>query len=127
VLAAAGVVTSALVVTEETDRNLYLSLRNVPGITVRPQLELNALEVLKRRNLVLTPPALDSLLARFQQLGLGHHDRDAAGADAGGAQGATGQRTKGFRTTKGSRTRGGKAGARKVRRERPATGTERGE
>lgn len=56
---------SALVVTHEQDRNLHLSLRNVPLVDVCVVTDLNAHQVLLRRWLVLTPAALESLKARF--------------------------------------------------------------
>lgn len=56
---------SVLVVTEQLDRNLYLSLRNVPQVDVKPVHELNAHQVLLRRFMVLTPGALARLQGRF--------------------------------------------------------------
>ncbi|MEZ5963333.1 MAG: 50S ribosomal protein L4 [Planctomycetota bacterium] len=55
---------SATVVTEGIDRNLWLSLRNVPNVEVMPVGDLNALDVLKRRYVVCTPAAMDALSAR---------------------------------------------------------------
>lgn len=63
VLAALELTRSVLVVTEEVDRNLYLSLRNVPQVDVAPVADLNAHSVLVRRNMVLTPGALAKLEA----------------------------------------------------------------
>jgi large subunit ribosomal protein L4 len=60
-----GMRASATVVTTEVDRNLYLSLRNVPLVDVRPLAELNARQVLLRRYLVLTPAAFEALEQRF--------------------------------------------------------------
>ncbi len=56
---------SATVVTNENDRNLYLSLRNVPLIDVCTLADLNARQVLLRRYLVLTPSAFAALEQRF--------------------------------------------------------------
>ena len=56
---------SVLVVTEERDNNLYLSLRNVPYVDVKPVSDLNAHQVLLRRYMVLTPAALEKLQGRF--------------------------------------------------------------
>ncbi len=56
---------SATVVTAEVDRNLVLSLRNVPLVDVRPLGDLNAHQVLLRRYLVLTPAAFAALEQRF--------------------------------------------------------------
>jgi large subunit ribosomal protein L4 len=55
---------SVTVVTEGLDQNLWRSLRNVPGVQVIPAADLNALEVLRRRYLVCTPGAMDSLVQR---------------------------------------------------------------
>jgi large subunit ribosomal protein L4 len=66
ILAAVGVETSALVVTADYDRTLYLSLRNVPSVDVRPVADLNARDVLRRRNLVLSPAALEALKQRAE-------------------------------------------------------------
>ena len=56
---------SVLVVTEALNQNLYLSLRNVPYVDVKPLHELNAHQVLLRRYMVLTPAALKDLESRF--------------------------------------------------------------
>lgn len=56
---------SATVVTTEVDRNLYLSLRNVPLVDVSTLADLNARQVLLRRYLVLTPAAFEQLEQRF--------------------------------------------------------------
>lgn len=53
------------VVTHDRDQNLHRSLRNVPHVDVRTVDDLNAHQVLLRRHLVLTPPALAALQARF--------------------------------------------------------------
>lgn len=71
VLKALGMERSVTVVTDGVDRNLYLSLRNVPGVQVLPEADLNALTVLERRYVVCTPPALDKLSTRAKA------DRDA--------------------------------------------------
>jgi len=70
VLRALDMTKSVTVVTDGIDRNLWLSLRNVPGVTVTPASDLNAHDVLVRRYLVCTPAALDSLAARAKA----HHD-----------------------------------------------------
>jgi large subunit ribosomal protein L4 len=44
--------------------NVNLSARNLQDLTVRPVLELNAYDVLKHRDLLLTKEALDLLVAR---------------------------------------------------------------
>jgi large subunit ribosomal protein L4 len=54
-----GIASSATVVTDKLDRNLHLSLRNVPLVDVCTVADLNARQVLLRRHLVVTPEALD--------------------------------------------------------------------
>ncbi len=66
VLSGIGLEKSVLVVTDDLERNLYLSLRNVPGVDVAQLADLNARSVLLRRNLVLTPSAMDKLEARYE-------------------------------------------------------------
>jgi large subunit ribosomal protein L4 len=41
------------------DRNVYLSGRNIEGLTISPVADLNALIVLRPRKLVMTREALD--------------------------------------------------------------------
>lgn len=65
VLRALEIVGGALVVTAGADTILHRSLRNVPNVDVRPVADLNAREVLLRRNMVLTPEALTELESRF--------------------------------------------------------------
>jgi large subunit ribosomal protein L4 len=65
ILAQLGMGRSSLVVTEKPDRNLWLSLRNVPLVDVCSVDDLNAHSVLLRRWLVLTPGALSILQQRF--------------------------------------------------------------
>ena len=60
-----GMGRSATVVTDQLDRNLYLSLRNVPLVDVCTAADLNAHQVLLRRWLVCTPAALEALKGRF--------------------------------------------------------------
>jgi large subunit ribosomal protein L4 len=60
-----GMSGSATVVTAEVDRNLCLSLRNVPLVDVRTLADLNAHQVLLRRYLVLTPAAFAALQQRY--------------------------------------------------------------
>lgn len=60
-----GMGRSATVVTVGNDRNLYLSLRNVPLVDVCSVDDLNARQVLLRRYLVLTPDAFAALQQKF--------------------------------------------------------------
>ena len=46
------------------DRNIYLSGRNIEGLTISPVADLNALIVLRPRKLVMTREALDWIKAR---------------------------------------------------------------
>lgn len=55
---------TATVATAGLDRNVYLSGRNIPGVTISPVADLNALNVLRPRKLVLTRDALNALLAK---------------------------------------------------------------
>lgn len=52
---------SLLLGVEKEDRNLYLSLRNLPRTMVRPVAQFNAYEILQQRRLLLTRAALDAL------------------------------------------------------------------
>jgi large subunit ribosomal protein L4 len=81
ILRALGVEKSVLVVTDQHDSNLHLSLRNVPGVDVRPLGDLNAHQVLVRRHIVFTPAAFDALLASRGYPGEAQA-RAAAGAES---------------------------------------------
>lgn len=48
-----------LVATAGNDRNVYMSARNIEGVSVSPVADLNALTVLKPRRLLFTKAALD--------------------------------------------------------------------
>lgn len=50
--------------TAAVDRNVYLSGRNIEGLTVSPVTDLNALSVLRPRKLVVTKDALDWIKSR---------------------------------------------------------------
>jgi len=63
-LAKLGMGRSATVVVHEADKNLYLSLRNVPLVDVCTVGDLNARQVLLRRWMVVTPQALEALKQR---------------------------------------------------------------
>jgi len=67
ILGKLGMGKSATVVTTDLDKNLCLSLRNVPLVDVRTLDDLNARQVLLRRFLVLTPAAFSALQERFAQ------------------------------------------------------------
>jgi large subunit ribosomal protein L4 len=50
--------------TNGLDKNLYLSGRNIEGLTISPVSDLNALIILRPRKLVMTKDALDWLKSR---------------------------------------------------------------
>ncbi|MFN6128034.1 MAG: 50S ribosomal protein L4 [Planctomycetota bacterium] len=50
--------------TAAVDRNVYLSGRNIEGLTISPVSDLNALTILRPRKLVVTKDALDWIKAR---------------------------------------------------------------
>jgi large subunit ribosomal protein L4 len=54
-----------LLVTPEADENVYLSARNIPGVSVRPASELNALDVLHARHILLSRGAVAKLEERL--------------------------------------------------------------
>jgi large subunit ribosomal protein L4 len=58
---------SLLVATAGLDRNLYLSARNICGVSVSPVHELNAHRVLMSRRLLVTRAALDALKEQAQK------------------------------------------------------------
>jgi hypothetical protein len=51
-----------LVTTAGYDRNVYRSARNIAGVSVTPAGEINALDVLSSRRLLVTKAALDALV-----------------------------------------------------------------
>lgn len=57
-----GVGRSCLIGLEVYRREVWLSARNLPGVSMSPVGELNAYEVLRNRSLLLTRQALDRLL-----------------------------------------------------------------
>ena len=65
ILAGLGMDRSVTVVTAGNDRNLWLSLRNVPLVDVYNVDDLNARQVLLRRYLVLTPDAFEAMQKKF--------------------------------------------------------------
>lgn len=58
-----GIERSCLLTLAERDRNLYLSGRNIPGITVRIVEELNALDVAVVQKMLVTAEAMKKLAA----------------------------------------------------------------
>ena len=55
---------SKTLATASHDRNVYLSGRNIQGLTISPVSDLNALSILRPRKLVLTREALDWIKSR---------------------------------------------------------------
>ena len=55
---------SKTLATASNDRNIYLSGRNIPGLTVSPVSDLNALSILRPSKLVVTKDALDWIKSR---------------------------------------------------------------
>lgn len=67
ILAALGLANvSTHVATAEHDSNVYLSIRNINQVTVSEVSGLNALNVLKPRQLLVTRAALDAIRERAQ-------------------------------------------------------------
>lgn len=60
---------SLLVTTEKHDANVYRSARNIAGVSVSPAGDLNALNVLSSRRLLVTKAALDSLVESAKKNG----------------------------------------------------------
>lgn len=54
---------SCLLTLGERDRNVYLSARNIPDLTVRIAEELNAFDVATRQKMVVTAEAMKALIA----------------------------------------------------------------
>lgn len=55
-----------LVVTDGNKKNVYLSGRNIPGVTIVPRSELNARHLLLHKNVLIEQKALESLTAPFK-------------------------------------------------------------
>ncbi|NLW17360.1 MAG: 50S ribosomal protein L4 [Firmicutes bacterium] len=57
-------VEKALIVTDKVDENVFLSARNIPGVTVLDTNSANVYEVLKHKSLILTKDAV----AKFEEV-----------------------------------------------------------
>jgi large subunit ribosomal protein L4 len=55
---------TATIATAALDKNVYLSGRNIPGLSIMPVSDLNALFVLRPSSLVMTKDAMDLLKSR---------------------------------------------------------------
>ncbi len=84
-LAALGIDRTCLVVTHERNENAWKSLRNLPGVDVMPASDVNAFEILRHRNVLLTSAALDALRERLCVQTRRRYSADAAN----GAEGAS--------------------------------------
>ena len=56
---------TCLIVTKDQDEATYLSARNLPGVQVKPEREVNAYDVLRHQRLLLLRDAYEQLVARF--------------------------------------------------------------
>jgi large subunit ribosomal protein L4 len=61
--------TTTLIATESHDVNTYKSARNIPGVTISPVAELNALSILTPRKMLVTRRALDAIRQRSPRRG----------------------------------------------------------
>ncbi|RJP40930.1 MAG: 50S ribosomal protein L4 [Phycisphaerales bacterium] len=59
-LAAVGAESGCVFTTDELDRNVYLSGRNIPKADVRTVRDLNAYDILRRKKLIFTRPAFEA-------------------------------------------------------------------
>ena len=55
---------SCLLAIEAQDRNIYLSSRNLGDLTVMTAADLNAFDVMQRQKMLITPQAMNALMAR---------------------------------------------------------------
>ena len=62
-LAALGIEGACLWIVDEHDATLWLSARNIPGLTMLPAADLNAYHVLRTRRLLAMKSALDRLVS----------------------------------------------------------------
>lgn len=58
--------TTLLVAVAEHDVNVYKSVRNIPGVSVLPVADLNCLEVLRPKRVLMTKAALDAVRQQAQ-------------------------------------------------------------
>jgi large subunit ribosomal protein L4 len=66
VLGALKLTKSCLIGTNDYDKNLYLSVRNIPAVSVMPVAEFNAYDVMKNHSVLVTRAAFDRLLGMTQ-------------------------------------------------------------
>jgi|SRR5450432_900497 large subunit ribosomal protein L4 len=82
---------SILIATAKYDRSVYCSARNIAGVCVAPAAELNALNVLSSKRLLVTKAALDALVASAKS--------PRGGANGAAAEGGTAERAPTKRVT----------------------------
>ena len=66
---------SLLIATAGHSVNVYKSARNIAGVSVSPAHQLNALNVLSSRRLLITPDALDQIKAKAAKKGKANTDK----------------------------------------------------
>ncbi len=62
-----GIERTCLVVIEHHDTKIWKSARNIPGISVKPVAEVNAHDLVRHRQLLITRAALEALVATMQR------------------------------------------------------------
>ncbi|HPD16657.1 MAG TPA: 50S ribosomal protein L4 [Planctomycetota bacterium] len=75
-----GVARGCLIAIEKHDVNLWKSARNLPGVFMKAVAEVNAYDLLRHRQLVITQRALESLVARMRQARRPASEQPVAGA-----------------------------------------------
>jgi len=65
-LATLGVQRGCLIAIERHDINLWKSARNIPGVSMKTVGEINAYDLLRHRQLLITRPALERLVATLR-------------------------------------------------------------
>ena len=76
---------TTLIVTAMSDKTLYLSARNIPGVTVTTAADMNTYDVLRHKRVLMTRAALDAFCAGDERASPeGSEPSSSATADAGG-------------------------------------------
>ena len=73
---------STLIATELNNTNAYKSSRNIPGVSILPVADLNALSVLKPRRMLVTKAALDAIKEAASSQAKSRRDKVGPDADA---------------------------------------------
>lgn len=60
---------SLLIVTDSCDENIYKSARNLPRVSVLPVSDLNAFEILRPKQVLLTKGAIEKFVAKSKETG----------------------------------------------------------